>query len=533
MLNGLLLFITGLAFFLFGMMKLSAAMQQLFGARIRNFIKFSVRNPFFGLLTGIGATVVFQSSSATTLLTVGIVSAGLISFYNSLGIILGADIGTTLTAQLVVWNVTALSPFIIFAGAMVYLSGREAWKRPGEMIIYFGLIFYGLSLVGDSTAPLKGNEWFLRFFRDVKNPLLGLGIGIVFTALVHASAIPISILIILGQQGFVSIENALPIVLGANVGTTATAIAGSLFMNVSGRRSAFAHLVFKCLGAGICLLLLPLVVLLLKSLSSDVSQQIAYGHVFVSLLIVVLFIFALKPFSFFIERILPGQDEALPLWPEYLDSRCLARAEDALECVKKELGREIMLARRMLEESIRLITNWREAKKRDVMYIELVVDNLQGEITNYLWNISCGRLSQELSEKLFAFSVVVYDIERIGDRSTNLVELAESRHKRNAIFSEQAQIELSAVGRLVLKNVDDAASLLEHKDRDRIREIRAANEEVRLKVGEATERHLERFYKRMCQAEAGPIFVDMLTNLQVISDHCMVIAEHIERLEEV
>lgn len=528
--NHLLLFLTGLALFLFGMMKLSTGMQNLFSGRMRDFIKFSVKNPFFGLLTGVGATTFFQSSSATTLLTVGVVSAGLISFYHSLGIILGADIGTTLTAQLVVWNVTALSPFIMFVGVLIFFSGVERWKSAGEMIIYFGLIFFGLGLVGDATAPLKNNEHFLRFFRETKNPLLGVAIGVVFTAIVHASAIPISILIVLGQHGLISIEGALPIVFGANIGTTATAIVGSIFMSVNGKRSALSHLLFKCCGVAVCLLLFPFVVTLLRSLSSSIAQQIAYSHVLLSLLIVVLFIFCLEPFSRVIEKILPGKDEALPLWPEYLDRKCLVTPRDALICVNRELGREIILAGRMFAESVGLIESWSEARKKDIMYIELVVDNLQAEITTYLWNISCGELSPELSKRLFAYSVIVDDIERIGDRATNLVELSESRYRRGAAFSDQAYGEIREIADMVAKNIEHTSLLLEYKDLGIVREVLYRHEEVRLKVNEATEKHLKRFYTKQCPAEAGPLFIDILMNLELISEHCQTIAGRIEGL---
>ena len=533
MLNGLFLFITGLALFLFGMMKLSTGMQNVFSTRIRNYIKFSVRNPFLGLLTGVGATTVFQSSSATTLLTVGIVSAGLISFQHSLGIILGADIGTTLTAQLVVWNVTRLSPLIIFAGTVMFFSGMERAKSVGEMVIYFGLIFFGLNLIGDATAPLKENKVFLALFQETRHPLLGLAVGIVFTAIVHASAIPISILIILAHQGLVSLENAFPIVLGANIGTTATAIAGSIFMNVNGRRSALSHLLFKCFGVGVCLLFFPFSIAFLKTLSASVAQQIALSHVLLSLLMVVMFIFVLKPFARVVESILPGKDETLPLWPEYLDEKCLASPMEALACVNKELSREMMLAGRMFSESIGLISNWSETRKKDVSYIELVVDNLQSEITSFLWNISCGELSPALSKRLFAFSVIVDDIERIGDRSTNLVELAESRHKRSAVFSDQAYDEIKEIGRMVGRNIEDASRLLQAKDQSVVKEIFYRHEEIRLKAKEATEKHLKRFYMKLCRAEAGPLFIDILINLEVISEHCQVIAERIEGLPAV
>jgi phosphate:Na+ symporter len=527
MLKGLLLFVTGLSLFLFGMMKLSAGMQSVFSGRIRNYIRFSAKNRFFGLATGVAATTVFQSSSATTLLTIGVVNAGLISFYHSLGIILGADIGTTITAQLVVWNVTALSPWIIFAGVLIFFSGVERGKPVGEMVVYFGLIFFGLGLLADATAPFRENEHFIRFFRETRNPLLGLCAGIVFTAIVHASAIPISILIILGHQGLISIENALPIVLGANIGTTATAIAGSLFMNVAGKRSAVAHLVFKCVGVGVCFLLFPLFVGLLKGVSSDVAQQIALSHVFVSLLIIALFIFILKPFARVVEAALPGKDETLPLWPEYLDEKCLVIPREALSCVNKELSREILLAGRMFSGSLHLIGVWSESRKRDIMYVELVVDNLQAEITDFLWNISSGDLTPDLSKKLFAFSVIVDDIERIGDRSTNLVELSESRNRRNAAFSEEALKEIDEIGQMVAKNIEDTSSLIVKRDQGRIREVMFRHEEIRLKAREATEKHLKRFYMRLCQAEAGPLFVDILMNLELISEHCQAIAERI------
>ncbi len=191
-----------------------------------------------------------------------------------------------------------------------------------------------------------------------------------------------------------------------------------------------------------------------------------------------------------------------------------------------------MLAQRMLSTSLALITKFSAAKQRDTMYIEMVVDNVQSEITEYLWNISSGQLSPQLSKKLFAFSSTVYDIERIGDRSTNLVELAESKHKRHAVFSEPANNELREIGDMATKNVDDVALLIEKRDEERIRAVFERHLQIVLAVKMATEKHLVRFYQKMCRAEAGPIFVDMLVNLERISDHCLVIAENIRNIED-
>jgi len=515
------------------MIKLSTGMQVAMSGRLRAYVGFSVTRKAYGLLTGTLATVLFQSSSATTLLTVGMVSAGLISFYNSLSIILGADIGTTLTIQLVVWNITSISPILIFAGGILYFLGREKWKTAGEMILYFGLIFYGLSLVGQAVAPLKDNRTFIYLFRVTKNPLLGIGIGLVFTGIVHASAIPIAILIILGQQGLISIDNALPIVLGANVGTTATALMGSMVTNINGKRTAISHLLSKSIGVLICLILLPFLATLLRQLSSSVPQQIALSHFLFNLFIAGLFILILRPFARFVETILPGQARTLSIWPEYLDRRSLASAPEALACAKKELRREMLLSQEMFTASLGLITTFNETTKRDVTYIELIVDNLQSEIIRYLWNISCLQLSPDLSKQLFAFSSIVYDIERIGDRSTNLVELAESKHRQKAFFSDSAYQELELLGALLKQDIEDTASLLERRDEAAIRLIIERHKEVTRLIKDATESHLQRFYRKVCQAEAGPIFVDMLVNLKWISDHCRTIAENIAGLTEV
>ncbi len=533
MIQGILLFITGIAFFLFAMLKLSSGMQLVISGRLRAYLGFSVSKKTYGLLAGTLATVLFQSSSATTLLTVSMVSAGLISFYDSLCIILGADIGTSLTVQLVVWNVTSISPILIFAGGTLYFLGREKWKTAGEMILYFGLIFYGLSLVGLAVAPLKDNRTFLYLFRETRNPILGILVGLVFTGIVHASAIPIAILIILGQQGLISIDNALPIVLGANVGTTATALMGSMVTNINGKRTAIAHLLSKSIGVLICLVLLPFLATFLRQIPSGVPQQIALSHFLFNLFLAGLFVSILRPFSRFVETILPGQSRTLSIWPEYLDRQCLAHAPEALACARKELRREVLLSQEMFTASLGLITKFNEAKKRDIMYLESIVDNLQSEIVQYLWNISCLQLSADLSKKLFAFSSIVYEIERIGDRSTNLVELAESRHRRKAFFSESAYSELKLIGTLLMEDIEDTASLLEKRDEAPIRTIIERHAEVARLIKEATESHLQRFYSKVCQAEAGPIFVDMLVNLKWISDHCRTVAENIAGLREV
>ena len=533
MIKGLILFATGLVFFLFGMLKLSTEIKSLFNnIRIREYFRYSIEKPIYGVIPGIISTILFQSSSATSALVVGMVSAGLISFYHSLSIMLGASIGTTLTIQLVVWKFTDISPVIIIVSAILWLLGKGNWKTIGEALFYFGLIFFGLSVAAEATAPLKDNPAFVAFFQETKNPLLGVAAGLLFTAVVQASAIPISILVILAQQGLITIDNSLPIIFGANIGTAVTALLAGLVANISGKRSALAHLLFKFSGAAICLCILPVFIKVLNGLSSNVAQQIALGHVLFNFLIVMIFIFLLKPFSRLIEKILPGKEEVLPIWPIFLNEKCLSKLDDALECVEKELQRQIILAQKMFSETLLLISNFSQGKKNDILYIELIVDNLYDEISGYLCKIPSGRFSPEQSNRFLSFAGMIGDIERIGDHCVNLVELSENKHKTKIPFSRPAENELQEIQKLTFKNLEEAVSLLERRDEEKIRSIFDREVEIDLKVKEASERHLERFHIGICQAAVGPIFIEILLNLERISDHCENIAEYSESLKE-
>ncbi len=196
------------------------------------------------------------------------------------------------------------------------------------------------------------------------------------------------------------------------------------------------------------------------------------------------------------------------------------------------MGREIALAQKMLDESLDLAGEYKENGQRNVMYMELVIDNLQAEITKYLWSISSGDLSQPLTKRLFAFSSFTYDIERMGDRSVNIAELAEQKHKRKAHFTAAGMEELNIIGTLVMENLTDAAALIEHKDIALIRTIFERERRIDVKIKNAIENHLERFYKKLCVAESGPIFVDMLVNLERISDYCRIIAQLVNGFED-
>ena len=524
--------ISGIILFLIGMVRLSTIVGMLVNARIKEYVKYAVDKPVYGLLTGVISTIIFQSSSASTALTIGMVSAGLISFYSSLAIVLGTDIGTTLTVQFVIWRFTEISPLFISAGGLLWLTARGKWKIAGEMIFLFGLIFFGLELVSRAAEPLKNSPALMEFFTKANNPALGILLGVIVTGIVHASAIPISILALLAQQNLISLENALPIIMGANIGTTVTALMAGAIATVSGKRTALSHLIFKCAGVALCLIFMPYFLIILKNLSSSVAQQIAWAHFLLNLVIVIAFIFILRPYSRLMKKILPGKDETLPIWPEYLNPKDLSNVETSLENVHKELQREITLVAKMYSLSVNMITCHKDGRKRDIYYIEMVVNNLRMQIVKFLWKISAQHLSAHLSKKLFSFTAITSDIESIGNHVVIITELASQKEDKKIVFSEIGEKELQEIISLVGQNIDDAMSLIDEYSDQKNNSVVNREEEVDIKVKIARDKHLKRFHNRLCRAEAGPIFVEMLIHLERISDHCINIAEYMSDIKE-
>jgi len=522
---------TGLVLFLYGLVKLGTEIQKVFSVRIRQYIKYLVKKPFSGIGIGAVITALFQSSSASTVLFVGMVSAGLISFFNSLGLILGSDIGTTLTVQLTALKFTAIAPLFIAAGIVLWFFSKGKLKMVGEAIFYFGLLFFGLSLMNNGLGIFKESQVLISLLKSANNVLFGVMVGLIFTSIIQSSAATIGIMVLLAQQGLVTIESAFAITLGANIGTTATALIASIGTGKTAKRSAYSHFLFKFFGVLIVLPFFHPFVSLLKLITTNVAQQIATGHFLFSVFIVIVFAFLLKPFARLMEKLVPSKEEVLPLWPEWLDKRFLYDAQKSFGAVAKELDREMMLAQRNYDEAIKLIDKFNKSSKRSIFYIDLIIDNLQKEIMRYLDRVSQLQLSKKDTVRLFAYSSMVDDIERIGDHVTNLVHLAEYKSMWKVGFSKDAEEEIKSILKLVAENIGDARFLLTKKSKEKIRAITEREKLVDIAIKQAREDHLNRFYRGACLAMAGPIYNDMLVNFERISDHCMNIAEYVEQLD--
>ena len=353
----------------------------------------------------------------------------------------------------------------------------------------------------------------------------------VVTAIVHASAIPISILAVLAQQDLVLLENAVPIILGANIGTTVTALLAGTVANVSGKRTAASHLIFKCVGVLLCLIGFPFFLDILRSMSSSVAQQIVWAHFLLNLLIVVVFIFFLRPFAALMKKVLPGEDDVLPVWPEYLDRKDLINPVKSLNHVQKELQRQTKLVQIMFARTVNLMSHYEKGKCRDISYVEMVVNNLRTQIVKFLWRASGRPLSEELSRRVFAYTAMAGDIKSIGNHIQSISALAEEQALRKIKFSDCGEKEFQNIISLVDRNLQDASTLMEIFNAETVKDVIRREEEIDIRVKESLDNHLKRFHLRECSPEAGPIFVEMLGHLERISDLCNNIAEYVRDIQ--
>lgn len=533
MLTQILLIVTGIVLFLFGLIRLSEGMQRVLSVRIRRYIKQTAKKPIFGIALGAAVTAIFQSSATTAVIAVGMVNAGLLTLFSSLGLLLGASIGTTITAQLVALKITAIAPVFIVIGIVLwFLAKNDKRKIVGETVFYFGLLFFGLSLVGQAIGPLKQSPAFASLIQGARNPFWGILLGFIFTAITQSSSVTTGILVLLGQQGLITLDSGLPLILGANIGSTIPVLFASLCLSKNAKRAAVSHFLFKFIGVGLILPFIGPFALLVKNLTPSIAQQVVSAHFLFSIFVVIIFYFLLKPFTLLLKKLIPGEEKIIPLWPEYLDKQYLAEPGRALSGVRKEMRRGILLGQKMFFDAVEIIFKFKNSIMQRVTYTELVVDNLQAEVMRFLEKIPKEKLTRPQADKLIHYSAIMDKIERIADQITNLAKLARHKERNKVKFSDEALGEIRELEDLLAESLEDTISLLEEKDGQRMKHIFERESIVDRKVEQAKEKHFERFYRKARLAADGPLLNDILINFERISDHCEDIAKYIEQIQQ-
>ena len=541
----------GLGLFLFGMKIMSEGLQKIAGSRMRKILAALTNNRIVGTLVGIAVTAMIQSSSATTVMVVGFVNAGLMSLVQSIGIILGANIGTTVTAQLIAFKITkyALPAIGIGAGFKLF-SKNQKWSYIGEVLLGFGLLFFGLSVMKSAFDPLKASEEFRQVFIMVgDNHLLGVLIGAVLTIIVQSSSATIGITIALASTGIINFEASVALILGENIGTTITANLAAIGTNLAARRTALAHFLFNTIGVCYMLVFFKFFTGFISSITPGdadfviqtqeqvvrmggeigdkpfIARHIANTHTMFNIVNTIIFLPLVGILAKLSTMVIRGRDEEIEYHLKYLDKRVLNTPPIALAQARSETRRMAQVAQEMVDETLAFLQDNDLKRLPALEKKEDLTDVLQKEITNFLVSLSQTSITQESSKEVASMMHMVNDLERVGDHCENLWLLSQRKLEQKITFSEIAMNEIAEISEITKNFLARIVRALEEKDvgvYDEAHELEDAIDDLEERL---RNNHIRRLNTGECTVTSGLIFIDMLHNFEKIGDHTFNLAK--------
>ncbi|WP_313567701.1 Na/Pi cotransporter family protein [Acetoanaerobium noterae] len=522
--------LAGLGLFLYGMNLMGNGLQKAAGDRLKKIIELLTRNRFIAVLVGVFVTGVIQSSSATTVMVVGFVNAGIMQLNQAIGVIMGANIGTTVTAQLVSFDLEAIAPVTVGIGVIIHMVTKsEKLKSYAEILIGFGILFVGMTYMKDAMSPLREVQAFKDMLVNFgHNPILGILMGFTLTLLVQSSSASIGILLALASQGMLPLESALPILYGDNIGTCTTALISSIGTSKNAQRAAVMHLTFNIIGTLIFALILnrPIMMVVSSIDPTNIARQIANAHTLFNLINVVIQF----PFAGVIvkiaEKLIPDRPEEMePKTTSFIDLRMLNTPSIALKNTIKECLHMGNKAKYSLENSmIALIDKDRDAAFR-TFDTEKEINQLERDILEYLIQLSNAAISGEdraIVDELFN---TINDIERVGDHADNIAELSMYFIEKDLTFSEESIKDINTMYEKVMKTYEMSLQSMREGSSELALKVVKMEEQVDIIERSCRSAHIYRLNNSMCNPEAGIIFLDLLSNLERISDHASNIAK--------
>lgn len=527
-------FLGGLGLFLYSIKTMGDGLQQAAGDRLRYYIDKYTSNPFLGVLVGIVVTALIQSSTGVTVITVGLVSASLLTLRQAIGIIMGANIGTTVTSFIIGFKLGEYALPLIFLGTMfLFFTKNRTANNIGRILFGVGGIFYALNLISAGMSPLKDLPQFKEYMVTLgQNPILGVVAGAVITVLIQASSATIGILQGLYAGGFLDLKGALPVLFGDNIGTTLTVIIAAAGANISAKRVAATHVTFNVLGTILCLILLgPFTSMIeyfqaLLHLSPEMTIAFSHGAFNVSNTIVQFpFIGAL---AYFVTKLIPGEDEVVKYEPLYLDEQLIKQAPSiALGNAKKELLHLGNYAVKAFDLSYDYIINSNEKVAEKGHKTEEAINTIDEKLTRYLISLSSEALSQKESEVLTNILDSSRDLERIGDHAEALINLNDYLQRKNVQFSNSALEELEDIYRQTSEFVKDSLESVENNDLEQAQSLIERHEAINKMERVLRKTHIKRLNNGECSTQAGVNFIDIISHYTRVSDHAMNLAEKV------
>lgn len=511
----------GLGLFIYGMKLMGEGLERAAGDRLRYLIELLTRNKLLGVLVGTAVTAIIQSSSATTVMVIGFVNAGLMNLYQAVGVIMGANIGTTVTAQLIAFKLTDFAPLAVAIGVGIWIAAsRKRSKNLAEILIGFGILFMGMDMMASGLKPLANSPVFERVMIRLNDPFLGILVGLGITTIVQSSSASIGLLQALASQGLISLELAFPILFGDNIGTTTTALISSVGANKTAKRAGIIHFLFNLIGTIIFMTILrkPIEAIVLKTSPNDIQRQIANAHTLFNLINVTIQL----PFAGLLvkaaRKLVPGEEDEMED-VNYLDLRIIETPSIALGQATKEVIRMGNIAEENLITSSKAFRNKNEKMVHEVFEQEKVINRMEKEIVKYLVELSNAPLTDGQHTLVNILINVVNDIERVGDHADNIAELAQSAIDERLPFSEEAIEEFDNISGCAIQVFRKTIEAFRDSDLDKAKEVLELEEKVNALEKEYRGNHIYRLNNLLCNPNSGVIFLDILSNLERISDH--------------
>lgn len=530
--NILLGLFSGLALFLFGMEFMGDGLENAAGSRLKSFFDKAITNPLKGALVGTIVTAIIQSSSATTVMVVGFVNAGLMSLYQAVGVIMGANIGTTITGQLITFKIDDYIPlFIIIGAALILFMKQEKRKEIGKIIFGFGLLFMGLSQMKDAMSPIAQTTFFQDLILTLEgNMFLGILVGAIMTAVVQSSSASTAILLSLAATGAISLQVAIPILFGNNIGTCVTALLSSLNANKVAKKAAFIHLSFNLIGTLIFLPLINILSQVVMYMGGDIDKQIANAHTIFNIVNAIILLPFAGVFVKLANLALKDKEGEKPTINR-LDRRFLETPAIAFEQAFQESLTMYDLAKENLTLSTNALIDGKVKNLKKIFENESEINRLERELSTFLVSISSHDITEVDTNRIASMIKIISDIERIGDHSKNIAELAEEVSTSKLTFTSDALEELRLMYNYTIESINSSYASYKNNNRQKANDTMIFEENIDRLEELLRDKHIQRLSQNKCNAHSGAVFLDAISNFERIGDHSINIAEYVLSLD--
>ncbi|MBN2367419.1 Na/Pi cotransporter family protein, partial [Candidatus Woesearchaeota archaeon] len=486
--------------------------------------------PIKSSLLGAIVTAIVQSSSATTVITVSLVNMGLLSFSQSLGIIFGANVGTTITAQLVAFKLTSFAPIFIILGFLLKFFGGK-YKLLGKPLFFFGLVFYGLMLISNNIAPIQEDQRIIDFFANFSNIFIALAVGFVFTAIVQSSSVTTGLVVVLAQNGLLDLKMGIPLLIGANIGSSTTALLASLDLNLYAKRVGFANFLFNIGGAIIFVPFLGLFIVLIQFIGGNVAQQIANAHMIFNIATLIIFLIVMNPFKKAVEKIIAGEEEEILFRSKHLQDPLPKDNLEVIKLIKKEIVYSIEITIKIYEKAINMFKHPKKAGFMQLEKLETLNDFLDDKITNAILVVSNRKLSRIEAKKSVLLVQISNAIEQLGDLGEDLSDVSKDLFEKGIDMSYES---IEAVDKIFIelkKNLVLMKSKFPDLSKSTIIEIKKREDHILSLISQKYEDHMNRLHEEK-EEYSGSTFVESVSIIETSVSKQREIRKFIQRYRE-